>query len=51
MHKIARMPEDKRTAILLAFAKAYVTIALDDSLDVLDMLITEIARDAKCCLG
>lgn len=47
MHKIARMPENKRTAILLAFAKVYETVALDDSLDVLDMLITEIARDAK----
>lgn len=47
MNKIARMPEDKRIAILVAFAKAYETIALDDALDVLDMLITEIARDAK----
>ena len=32
---------------MLAFAKVYETVALDDSLDVLDMLITEIARDAK----
>ncbi|TMX10327.1 DUF4158 domain-containing protein, partial [Aeromonas salmonicida subsp. achromogenes] len=31
MHKIARMPENKRTAILVAFAKAYETIALDEA--------------------
>lgn len=45
--KIARMPEDKRTAILVAFVKSFETIALDDALDVLDMLITEIAGNAK----
>lgn len=28
MHKIARMPETKRTAMLVAFVKAYETIAL-----------------------
>tara|TARA_R110000868_G_scaffold407895_2_gene689860 strand:- start:167 stop:1411 length:1245 start_codon:yes stop_codon:yes gene_type:complete len=47
MHKIARMPESKRTAILVAFAKAYETIALDEALDVLDLLITYIAGEAK----
>ena len=47
MHKIARMPDDKRTAILVAFVKAFETIALDDALDVLDLLITNIAGDAK----
>jgi hypothetical protein len=47
MHKIARMPESKRTAILVAFAKAYETIAFDEALDVLDLLITEIAGVAK----
>lgn len=47
MHKIARMPEKKRIAILVAFAKAYETIALDEALDVLDMLITQIAGEAK----
>lgn len=41
--KIARMPEDKRTAILVAFVKAFETIALD----VLDLLITGIAGGAK----
>lgn len=47
MHKIARMPESKRTAILVAFAKAYETIALYEALDVLDLLITYIAGEAK----
>ena len=47
MHKIARMPVSKRTAILVAFAKAYETIALDEALDVLDLLITYIAGEAK----
>ena len=49
MHKIARMPVIKRTAILVAFAKAYETIALDEALDVLDLLITAIAGEAKKC--
>ncbi len=47
MHKIARMPESKRTAILVAFAKAYEIIAFDEALDVLDLLITDIAGEAK----
>jgi len=47
MHKIARMPESKRTAILVAFVKAYETIAIDEALDVLDLLITDIAGKAK----
>jgi TnpA family transposase len=47
MHKIARMPDDKRAAILVAFVKAFETIALDDALDVLDLLITNIAGEAK----
>ena len=47
MHKIARMPEQKRTAILVAFAKTYETVALDEALDVLDLLITHIAGEAK----
>jgi hypothetical protein len=41
------MSEDKRTAILVAYVKTYETIALDDALDVLDQLITEIAGNAK----
>lgn len=47
MHKISRMPENKRTAILVAFIRAYETIALDEALDVLDLLITYIAAEAK----
>jgi TnpA family transposase len=47
MHKIASMSEKKRIAILVAFAKAFETISLDDALDVMDLLITSIAGDAK----
>ncbi|OMH27556.1 Tn3 family transposase [Motiliproteus sp. MSK22-1] len=47
MHKISRMPKNKRTAILVAFTRAYETIALDEALDVLDLLITYIAAEAK----
>jgi len=47
MHKIARMPSYKKTAILVAFAKAYEIIALDEALDILDLLITDIAGEAK----
>jgi TnpA family transposase len=47
MHKIARMPYDKRIAILVAFVKTFETIALDEALDVLDLLITDIAGQAK----
>lgn len=44
---IARMPDDRRMALLLAFAHVYETKALDDALDLLDMLITEITAQAK----
>lgn len=47
MHKIARMPDDKRIAILVAYAKVFETIAFDEAIDVLDLLITSIAGDAK----
>lgn len=47
MHKIARMPTNKRTAMLVAFVKAYETIVLDEALDVLDLLITDITGEAK----
>jgi TnpA family transposase len=47
MHKIARMPDEKRVAMLVAFVKAFEIMALDDALDVLDLLITGIAGDAK----
>lgn len=41
------MPDDKRIAILVAFVRSYEIIALDDALDLLDLLITGIAGDAK----
>lgn len=47
VYKIARMPNDKRIAILVAFAKVFEIIALDEALDVLDLLIADIARKAK----
>ena len=46
-YNIARMPEDKRIAILVAFVKSYETIALDEAVDVLDLLITSISGEAK----
>jgi len=41
------MPENKRIATLVAFVKAYEVIALDDAMDILDLLITGIAGEAK----
>ena len=47
MYKVARMPSDKRFGILVAFAKAFESMTLDDALDVLDLLISNIAGEAK----
>lgn len=44
---IARMPEARRLAVLTAFVKAQEIVALDEAVDVLDMLILDIAREAK----
>lgn len=44
---IARMPEDRRIATLVAFAHAYEAETLDDALDLFDMLIADIAASAK----
>lgn len=44
---IARMPFERRIATLVAFAYTFETVALDDALDVLDLLITEITAQAK----
>lgn len=44
---IARMPAERRMATLLAFAKAYEGLAMDDALEVLDLLIIEIVKDAR----
>ena len=45
--KIAEMPEPKRIAILVAFVKTFEIVALDDALEVLDQLISEIIGTAK----
>jgi len=44
---VARMPESRRIAVLAAFAYVYEIKALDDALDLLDMLITEISACAN----
>lgn len=44
---IARMPPDRRTATVLAFASHFEMAAVDDALDLLDLLITEICKQAK----
>ena len=45
--KIAEMPEQKRIAILVAFVKTFEIVALDDALEVLDQLTSEIIGTAK----
>ena len=44
---IARMPRDRRVATLLAFARAFEATALDDALDLLDLIITDLLAQAK----
>jgi TnpA family transposase len=44
---IARMPSDRRVATLLAFARAFEVMALDDALDLLDLIITDLLAQAK----
>lgn len=44
---IARMPQQRKLAVLTAFVKAQETAALDEAVEVLDMLILEITRAAK----
>lgn len=44
---IARMSEERRLAVLTAFLKAQDVSALDEAVDVLDMLILDITRSAK----
>jgi TnpA family transposase len=43
---IRRLPESRRLATLVAFASNLEAVALDDALDLLDILITEIFSDA-----
>lgn len=45
--KIARLGADRRYALLLAFVKSFETIALDDAMDVLDLLISDISGKAR----
>jgi len=44
---IARMPSNRRIATLLAFARAFEVTALDDALDLLDLIITDQLTQAK----
>jgi TnpA family transposase len=44
---IARMAPERRLATLLAFAHAFEGIALDDALDLFDLVITDILHDAQ----
>lgn len=44
---IARMPEQRKLAILTAFVKAQEITTLDEAVDVLDMLILDITHEAK----
>ncbi len=41
------MPQQRKLAVLTAFVKAQEITALDDAVDVLDMLILDIIREAK----
>lgn len=40
------MPEDRRVATLLAFARAFALPAMDDALDLLDLVITDLLKQA-----
>lgn len=44
---IPRIPEERRLAVLTEFVKAQEISALDEAVDVLDMLILDITRSAK----
>jgi Domain of unknown function (DUF4158) len=44
---IARMAPERRLATLLAFAHAFEVIAMDDALDLLDLLLTDLIHDAQ----
>jgi len=43
---IARMPDPRRLAILVAFGHAFEIRALDDALDLFDLVITEVVAEA-----
>lgn len=44
---IGRMPDERRMATLLSFARHFEVIAMDDALDVLDALLTDLSTKAK----
>jgi hypothetical protein len=44
---IARMPDERRIATLLAFAREFEIRAMDDALDLLDLLMTDTMREAE----
>src|SRR3984893_7926493 len=44
---VQRLPDERRVATLAAFILNLETVALDDALDLLDIVITEIFSDAK----
>ena len=44
---VERLPDERRVATLVAFILNLETVALDDALDLLDIVITEIFSDAK----
>jgi len=44
---ISRMAEDRKIATLLAFSIVFSNTAMDDALEVLDLLITEVRADAE----
>lgn len=46
-YTIRRMPKVRRTATLLAFAKDYELVATDDALDLLDLLVDKIFKEAR----
>ncbi|WP_291869876.1 Tn3 family transposase [Maribacter sp.] len=46
-YRIGRMPEQRRVAVLVVFVKIYEVTALDDALDVLELLVTTIVNNAK----
>jgi hypothetical protein len=43
---IARMPDDRRMATLLAFAHTFEVVALDEALDLFDLVMQDLIREA-----
>ncbi len=43
---IARMPDERRMATLLAFAHTFEVVALDDALDLFDLVMHDLIREA-----